>query len=313
MQSSRVLRRTVLAAALAGVAAATTAAAPAFAGEATGSLSGVVRDTRGAVVRDAIVSAYLTPSGDPIQALATDAHGRFRMAGLKAGTYQLQIGMGGWSEWAPGRVTDPAQAGSYRVRAHHDTVANSKVTAAGTIAGRFFTADGKPAANAAVRISNVNTATETTGSTAADGTFRIAVQPNQTFVVSYAAGAITEYVPHTFNSSEATNFFVRSGATVKITDRAIAAAGISGRVTDAAGAPATGVTVSVMNVDTTAELGTVTGADGSYDFAGRLVPGRYQVRFSAGEHSQDAAEIVALASGQTTVVDAQLAWTVAVG
>lgn len=301
---------------MAGIVAATTAAGPAFADDPTGSLSGVVRDTRGAAVPDAVIAVYLDPSSDPVQELSADARGRFRVTGLQAGSYKVQIGMSGWSEWAPGRVTDSAQARSYRVTANRTTVANSVVTAAGIITGRFLRPDGTPAANAGVHVTNVNTAAEHGGQTAADGTYRLRVQPNQTFIVGYSVGSFTQYVPHTFDPARATRYFVPSGRAVRVDDRAVDLAGMSGRLTDAAGAPAGGVYITFINVDTTVESETNTRADGTYDFSGLLVPGRYKVRFSAGDRSQyahqkpdyESADVFTLTSGQTTVVDDQLLW-----
>ena len=316
MESTRVLRRTVLAAALAGVAAATTAAGPALAADPTGSISGIVRDTRGAVVADASIAVYPEESINPVQELPVDSAGRFTVTGLKPGNYQIDIGMSGWSEWAPGRTEDRSRARTYRVTANRDTVANSVVTTAGFIAGRILGPDGSPAAGAAVNIDNVDDLSQHAGVTGADGTYRIKVQPNSTFIVSHAVGPISQYVPHTFDSAEATRFFVRSGRTVRVDDRAIPAAGMSGRVTDAAGAPAAGVSVEVINVETIRPSEMTTDADGTYDFTGLLEPGRYKVRFTASGRSQyahqkpdyDSADVITLTSGETTVIDDQLLW-----
>jgi 5-hydroxyisourate hydrolase-like protein (transthyretin family) len=316
VQSTRTLRRTVLAATLAGIAAATTAAGPAFADDPTGSISGVVRDTRGAVIPDAVVSVYRDPSSGPVKELQPDAHGRFRVAGLKAGSYKIQISMQGWSEWAPGRISDADRAGTYQVTANRTTVADSVVTRAGFITGRFFGPDGEPAAHARVEATNVDNAAEHSGRTAADGTYRLRVQPNQTFTIGYAVGPSVQYVPHTFDRAQATKHFVRSGQTLRVTDRAVALSGMSGRLTDAAGAPAGGVSVEFYNVDTTAQSETVTRADGSYDVSGQLAPGRYKVRFTAAGRSQyahqaldyDSADVITLTSGRTAVVDDQLLW-----
>ena len=316
MQSTRVRRRAVLAAVLAGTAAATSVVGPAFAAAPTGSLSGVVRDTTGAVVPNASIAVYLDPSGDAVQELPAGADGRFSVTGLKAGSYQISIGMGGWSEWAPGRVTDPAQAKSYQIKANRNTVADSTVTAAGIIAGQFLRPDGAPAANAAVNVTSLDDASQHSTVTAADGTYQLRVQPEQTFIVSYAVGSFAQYVPHTFDSTQATKYFVGSGQTVRVDDRAIEISGITGRLTDAAGAPAGGVYVSFVNVDTTVESETNTNADGTYDFSNLLVPGQYKVRFTAPGGSQyahqkldyDTAEVITLAPGQTAVVDDQLLW-----
>ncbi len=306
-------------AAVAGIVAASSAAGPAFADDPTGSLAGVVRDTRGAAVPGAVIGVFADPSSDAVQELQADSRGRFTVSGLEAGAYQVRIGLGGWSEWAPGRISDPAQARTYRVRPDRTTTANSVVTAAGIIAGRFFGPDGKPAARAAVNVTNVDNASEHGGVTAADGTFRIRVRPDQTFIVNYAVGPLGQYVPHTFDPARATRFFVRSGQTVRVTDRAVALSGISGRLTDAAGAPAGGVNVSFINIDTVNQSDTTTGPDGAYDFSGLLEPGRYKVRFSSEGGSQYAhqkpdygsADIITVASGETAVVDDQLLWVVA--
>ncbi|GID28764.1 carboxypeptidase-like regulatory domain-containing protein [Paractinoplanes brasiliensis] len=316
MQLKSARRRSVLAAVVAGAIAATSAAGPALAADATGSIAGVVRDTRGAVVPDASIAVYLDPSSDAVQELQADSRGRFTIRGLQAGAYKVRVGLSGWSEWAPGRVGNPGQAKTYPVRANRATNASSVVTAAGFIAGRFHGPDGSPAAHSAVNVTNVNTANQHGTVTGPDGRFRLRVQPNQTFIVSYQAGALGQYVPHTFDPARATSFFVRSGHTVRVTDRAAAPAGIAGRLTDAAGAPARGVHVSFINVDTINESETNTAADGTYDFSGLLEPGRYKVRFSTPDGSQyahqkpdyDSADIITVASGETAVVDDQLLW-----
>jgi hypothetical protein len=296
--------------------AATSAAGPAFAADPTGSLSGVVRDTSGAVVPGASIAVYLDPSGDAVQELPADADGRFSVTGLKVGSYQILIGLGGWSEWAPGRVTDPAQATRYRVKANRTTVADSTVTAAGIITGQFLRPDGAPAANAAVNVTSVDNASQHSTVTAADGTYKLRVQPDQTFLVSFSVDGFGQYVPHTFDPAQATKFFVGSGQTVSVSDQAIAISGMTGRLTDAAGAPAGGAYVSFINVDTASESETNTQADGTYDYRGLLVPGRYKVRFTAAGGSQyahqkldyDSADVITLTPGQTEVVDDQLLW-----
>ena len=317
MQSTRVLRRTVLAATLAGVAAATTVAGPALADDATGSLSGFIRDTRGAVITDASVSIYPASSTDPIDSAQVDSRGRFSVTGLRAGSYQISIGMGGWSEWAPGRVTDRLEARTYRVAADRTTPANSVVTAAGIVTGRIFDTNGRPAANAGVSLSILTTASDQDGVTGADGTYRIRVRPNSTFKVAYQVGPFYQFVPHTYDSSQATRFYVAAGQTVRIPDdRAIPAAGITGRLTDAAGAPVGNAVVNFTNVDSAYPSDTTTAADGTYDFAGYLIPGRYKVEFRVAGRSQysyqkpdyTSADVITVASGQTAIVDDQLLW-----
>jgi hypothetical protein len=187
---------------------------------------------------------------------------------------------------------------------------------ASSISGRILGPDGRPAANADVYATNVNTAFVHDSRTAADGSYRVRVKPNQTFTVSYSVGPAEQYVPHTFNPAEATQYFVRSGRTIRVNDRAIDLAGISGRLTGAAGAPAAGVSVRVINVDTAYESETSTGVDGAYDLTGQLVPGQYKVQFLAPGRRQyayqqldyDSAAVFTITSGRTSIVDDRLLW-----
>ncbi len=124
-------------------------------------------------------------------------------------------------------------------------------------------------------------------------------------------------MPHTFDVAQATKFTVEAGKTVRVDDRAISLAGISGHLTDAAGAPASGLRVTVNNVDTLADVQTTTLADGSYDFTNQLVPGQYKVEFTTTGHSQyahqqldyNSANVITVSSGATSIVDDQLLWT----
>ncbi|GIE76344.1 hypothetical protein Aph02nite_22940 [Actinoplanes philippinensis] len=317
MHVTPVRRRQVLVAALTGIAIASTGAAgPAFAAEATGSITGQVRDTRGAVVANAYIAVHLDPNSGAVQERQADERGRFSITDLKPGSYKISIGQSGWSEWAPGRITDAAQAPAFPVRANRATVVNSTVTAAGILAGKLLNPDGTPNANAAVNITNVDTSSGSAGLTAADGTFRIKVQPNATFTVSYSVGSLSQYVPHTFDPAQATRFFVPSGRTVQVSDQAVALSGIAGRLTDAAGAPVSGAYVTFTNVDTAGPSQTDTAADGTFDFSNLLEPGRYKVEFTVGGRSQysyqksdwESADIITIVSGRTATVNEQLLW-----
>ncbi|WP_203843637.1 carboxypeptidase-like regulatory domain-containing protein [Winogradskya humida] len=193
---------------------------------------------------------------------------------------------------------------------------HSSVTVTGTITGRILGPDGAPAANTDIYATNVNTAAQHTARTSADGTYRLRVQADQTFIVSYAVGRYFEYVPHTFRSNEATEFFVPARRTIRVDDRAIALAGVTGRLTGAAGAPAAGVTVRVTNVDTANESETTTLQDGTYDLSGQIPPGVYKVSFTVADRTQyahqaadwNSAADITLTSGTTSIVDDQLLW-----
>jgi protocatechuate 3,4-dioxygenase beta subunit len=106
VHTRRTIIRSVLAAGMAGTVASTVLAAPALAAPVTGSLAGVVRDTRGAAMAGAGIEIYDNPDAGAVIATGqTDAAGRFKVPGLNPGTYEVEVHLaGGWSDWAPGRT-----------------------------------------------------------------------------------------------------------------------------------------------------------------------------------------------------------------
>jgi hypothetical protein len=304
----------VLAAGLAGTVAATVMAAPALAAPATGTLAGIVRDSKGAAVAGAGIEIHLSTMGAALATGRTDSAGRFKVPALAPGTYEVEILLvGGWTDWAPGHAGNPAHPGSYRVTAGHTTVAKSVVAAAGTVVGRITDSTGQPAGNVPLVLTALEDTHGFSATTAADGTYSVTVEPDSTYVVQYTIGALREFVPHTFNSTQAGQYPVPAGQTVRIDDQAAAAASGAGRLVDAAGAPVGDATVTFHNWSTDNEYKTTTGADGSYRIDG-LPVGPYKVKFSGSFGTQYAyqkldlfsADTITLTSGTVTTVDDRL-------
>ena len=314
MRTPRVIAGAILAAAVAGLAAATAGATPALAHSGTGSLSGAVRDTRGAVVADAEITVYPPDvSGNYVAKVRTDSAGKFKVAGLEKGSYKLLINLGGWYEWAPGRVSSPDDARAYPVRPGHDTVAGSTVSAAGVITGKVEATSGGPAAGVQVSVDDDSTASTWSATTAADGTYRLKVRPGTEYVVGFKDGNFQQFAPQTVNRDQASRFLVRSGHTVRVDDRLLPAASLNGRLVDAAGAPVVGAQVHFVTMNA-GDYATTTDADGRYSFV-KQAPGDIKVYFVTADgvtqwayqaSGYDEAATFTLALGQTTTVDDQL-------
>src|SRR5438105_2828497 len=78
--------------------------------------------------------------------------------------------------------------------------------------------------------------------------------------------------------------------------------GLTGRVTDASGAPVAGVTVKIENLETSAELQVSTTTDGDY-LAPSLSPGRYRVTVSQRGFKTSVQEPVTVSTATVSKVD----------
>lgn len=312
MRSIRFIAGAILATTVASLGVAT-AASPAQAAETTGSLYGAVRDTRGAVVADAQISVYTEVSwSDPVARATVDGAGRWHVTGLETGRYKIQIGLGGWSEWAPGQ-RDNSTAVTYAVGTGHGTKVNSVVTAAGVIQGKLTAADGRPAAGIKVTADNYERANYWSTTTSSTGWYELRVPPGNDYVVYYADGHFVQYAPGTADQQQARHYAVASGRTLRVNDTLLSAPALTGRLTDAAGAPVAGAQVRFRTV-TGFELSTTTDADGRYRFD-KISPAEVKVVFvTADERVQWAyqkldyneADWFTLAVGATTTVDDSL-------
>ncbi|MCO8270930.1 carboxypeptidase-like regulatory domain-containing protein [Actinoplanes sp. TRM 88003] len=313
MRAPKVIVRTAIAAAVAGAAVATVGASPAQAGWTSGLVTGTVLNDRGAVVAGATISVWPTVNEDtnPVAVTRTNAAGKWRVADLDSGRYKVEIGLAGWSEYAPGRERDHQDARTYAVSSRRLTVVNSVVERAGSFAGRLTTSAGGPAAGVAVTVDDYNTAREYKTTTGADGSYSVKVPPRGDYVVSYRDGNFRQYAVGTTDQQQARHYTVASGQNVRVNDRFLQAASLTGRLVDAAGAPVGSATVRFIYTETAFELQTTTDADGRYTFdklnpgpikvAFRTADGRSQYAYQAAGYDQ--ATEFTLALGTVTTVD----------
>jgi len=300
---------------LVGAAATAAGASPALAQAGVGSLAGVVHDSRGAVVSGATIMVYPADgSGSEVARTTTGAAGTFRVSPLKVGGYNVLIDRDGWSEWAPGRITDDSEARAYRVVAGRTTVALSVVTAAGAIAGRVTAPTGGPAAGIVVTVTDRNTASAWDTVTAANGRYSVSLPPGTAYEVAFTNGELTQFSPRTLDPSEARLYTVRSGRTTRVNERLLAPAVLVGRLVDESGTPVAGAQVIVAITATAGEARTTTGPDGRYRFEA-LPPGDVTVGFIAPdgreqwayqETSPAEADLITLSLGTVTTVDEML-------
>ncbi|WP_250027148.1 carboxypeptidase regulatory-like domain-containing protein [Paractinoplanes maris] len=313
MQPPKILARAVLAATLAGAGAVAAGAAPAQAAGGTGLLTGIVRNDRGAVVANAKISIWPTvnENANPVAVTTTSAAGAWRVPKLDAGRYKIEIGLAGWSEYAPGRERDYADARTYRVATWGRTSVSSVVERAGSFAGRLTTASGRPAAGVSVTVDDYRTARAFQTTTSATGRYSLPVPPGGDYVVSYRDGTFRQYAPHTVDQALARHYTVASGQRVRVNDRLLRAASLTGRLVDAAGAPVAGATVRFIYTETAVELETTTDANGAYRFQ-KLNPGPIKVSFRTADgvgqyayqaQSYDEATEFRLSLSNRTVVD----------
>ncbi|GAA0577684.1 hypothetical protein GCM10010172_73100 [Paractinoplanes ferrugineus] len=276
----------------------------------TGNLAGAVHDTRGAVVAGADLTVLVPDSPNIAARARTDAAGHFKVTGLDAGAYTIQIDRGGWAEWAPGRTDTPS---AYAVVAGRTTFADSVVPAAGRLTGRVLDASGAPAAGVAVSAEDDEHARDFTGTTAADGRYSLRVAPNETYVLRFTDGHFAQYAPSTADRSAASRHPVGAGRTVRADNRLLPGASVSGKLLGADGAPVAGAQVGYVD-NNAGSASAITDANGDYTIA-KLPPGDFKVYFRTTEGqlqwayqalSYAEADTFTLPAGGTATVDDQL-------
>lgn len=287
---------------------------------ASGAIEGVVTDTdTGLPVPNASVLA--TPTGQDlnfVHSVVTDEVGVYRIDSLPAGSYDVRITSSDGSyleEWhADSLLRDGAQPVTV-VAGGAASVIDFALTPAGVIEGRVSDAvSDAPVADAVVFVKRVGDEFPFTSAwTDGSGSYRASGLPEGDYVVQVNTYG-TAYLDTWFDGAEvevdAQLVAVGRGATVSGIDVRLPRGGsFSGLVTDSAGVPIAGVSVSASNYELGVYRNAVTAADGSYQVGG-LPSGPYSVQFSgqeAGYLSLARDEPVDVVVGQdTSGIDATL-------
>jgi protocatechuate 3,4-dioxygenase beta subunit len=280
-----------------------------------GSISGRIVDTRGHALAHARVAAQpLDPANGSYVITDTEADGTYTLPGLVPGRYEVGIDAGGWGEWAPGRRFEQDDAVQYRIRAGRDTVVNSVVFVAATISGKVTDAAGRPAADIAISAFDSGSRLYFPSATGADGRYSLKVRPNTGYRLTFADGQTVQYAPSgTTDVARAGRYETAPGHTTTVNQRLIVAPQLTGRLTDAAGAPVAGAHVSYTSRSQVYEF-TSTDADGRYVFA-RMPVDDVRIRFVTEDGQEQWAAQAAdwehatwytTSAGAVTVVDEQL-------
>lgn len=308
INTSRILRRLVagLAAALLATFA---AASPARADEPTGTIAGTITNN-GSPVRDASVFVYAA-DGSFGESAMTDWNGQYTVSNLPVtgSPYRVSVEAPGHpKQYAHGK-TDLESATLFPVTAEQVTTVDEALLPTGTISGRFT----DPAGNGvSAWVGAYAGYGLPTGSPAdADGNYSISVLPG-TYRVGFNYGNTQQYAYGTFSWSQASLFTVAAGETVTVNDVRLETGTIAGRLTNADGTPAAGVSVQAEG-DTFNGFG-ATDDSGAYRIED-LVPGAYRVYFQLPSGAQQwapqaltrtQARSFDVAGGGTVTLDEQL-------
>ena len=292
-----------------------------------GTITGTVADaaTSGPLA-DAEVYAFM-PEGDGDAVTSVDAGGEFTLTGLAPGEWVVQYSADGYvGEFYDDRPT-AATADRIPVTAGSTATADAALAKATTMSGTVTGAGGAPLGSVGVDIHRVLDGGDVDyyyewAFTESDGTWSVDLPPGSYLVEFNAEG---DYLGQWFDgeASEATaTEVVVDGTAVTGIDAQLQPGGaIVGTVTGPGGAPEPDAYVSVYRASATSELDTVWEGFVEDDATYRSDPlpaGSYKVRFETfdgtrlAEYHLDktdlpSANAVAVTTGATTTVDAQLA------
>ncbi len=312
-------------------------------GPVTGYLSGKVTDVQGNPLKNVQISAYqrAQPAGSwsGVGGAATDALGRYEVAGLVPGTYHVcfyDSAQGDYVDSCFNRAAEVAQATDVVVNAGATTAGiNTQLALAGHITGTLTGAGGSPLSGFQLAAETLNASDNTWqwagaeyGLTGPGGNYDLGRLDTGTYRVcffDYSGIYVQECYNDALSVDSAVDLAVTAGQTKGGIDAQLALAGhITGTVTSAGGSSLSGIQVQAQTWDASRttwqwEGAVMTGAGGTYDLGG-LGGGTYRVCFSDtnnGTYAQecyndaisvDSAVDVVVTAGQTKAgINAQLA------
>ena len=285
------------------------------------SVAGTVTDAAGAPLS----GIYVYLSGDNGSWSGyTDGSGRYSIAPVVPGTYTLQF-VDGWRTYRSEYWDDAGDLGS----ATPITIGDADVqvldavlaaTAHGSVAGTVAGSDGSAAAGIAVDLYDESSGYTRSTTTGVDGAFVFASVPvGGPYRLSFfdpQGRYAGEYWQDTQNYWEATPIEMTDGGTVSIA-AVLSSSSVAGTVTDAAGAPLSGIYVSLSGDN--GSWSAYTDGSGRYHIA-PVVPGTYTLQFVDGsrthrsEYWDNAGDLgsatpITIGDGDVRVLDAALAAT----
>lgn len=294
--------------------------------EVGGGIAGAVTDEGGAALANIGVTAYVENGlGTPFPSTVwTDEEGRFHLRGLRAGDYRVEFAADGADANVAGEWWDDAPSEGLATLIEVSVGAttsgvDAELGAAGTITGSVVDVDGDPFADVGVELYSAGGGYAGRTSTLEDGSFSLPhLRPGDytlRFDGQTAEGySLTEWWNNAGDQGAAAVISVGAGQTVDAVDVKLAesdgshletyTAALSGTVTDAAGAPIEGASISITEVDHQWGDGLSTNAEGRWLYD-RIPAGRYIVAFSASIGGEQVTRYWADGSGidGATVID----------
>lgn len=311
------LRRPLLYAAVTATIVATGTAITAVPAGASGtsSVTGHLTDPTGAPAANASVWVTSEFGGQPTFT-QTDSAGAYGFGNLDAGTYVVSFRAAGGSfeQYAHQKLTFWA-ADRVPVAAGATAVVNDQLLATGRIAGTLRNADGT-AAQAYVQAYTAE-GQNYVGSTGVgfDGTFGLDLPAGAYKVQFNVRSAFQQWNGGKLTFDSAAPIQVTAGSTVTLTETVVPTGSIAGRLTNANGTPAAGVSVTAerSEYDGVGSRFTTTDADGRYrmddlvtgDWIVRFTGPRWVTQFAHGTLNRDAAAHIAVTGGQVSTVNEQ--------
>ncbi|MEU8180651.1 carboxypeptidase-like regulatory domain-containing protein [Micromonospora sp. NPDC049044] len=282
---------------------------------ATGAVSGHLTTSTGTAAAEVQVLVYDADSYSYVHDTYTDADGSYTVAGLPAGSYLV----GFFPLEQPGQYyhQQPTifSATPVDVTAGGTARADDQLFAVGTITGQIVNAAGEPVPNLAVNAREVETGAATGGLTDDQGRFSFTTQPGR-YTLSFEpipGSYQKQYVPGKIDQDSAGVFEVKADETIVVNETALSAGTLSGRFTNAAGAPLANAQVSINTAG--GGSGAYTETDANGEFTAQLLPASYLVGLYAGDrqqyyrgklNSEDADRVEVRGGEQTTITDSLL-------
>ena len=250
-----------------------------FALRRTGRIQGQVTDKLGNSIVGALVYAYPV-DGCCTVTTGTFYDGSFFLLGLLEGRYRIRVQATGFLEEYYDNVRDFDEADEIAVgEGEIVTSIDFELNRPGSITGRVTDKAGDPISDAYVSASGPSYEGATTD---ANGNYTINDLVGGEYIVdASASGFLSEYYDGVRDSWDGTRVGVANERVTAGIDFVLNHPGsISGRVTDKAGNPIVGASVSARGGDLSSWNNASSGADGTYTIVG-LPPGAYTVAASA--------------------------------